>query len=33
MISNLQMIPIYVRDMVGAVEFYTGKFGWIKVQP
>ncbi len=25
MISNLQMIAIYVRDMARAVEFYQGR--------
>jgi lactoylglutathione lyase len=28
MISNLQMITIYVRDMNRAVEFYTEKLGF-----
>jgi catechol 2,3-dioxygenase-like lactoylglutathione lyase family enzyme len=31
MISNLQMITIYVRDMVRAVEFYIEKLGFEKV--
>jgi len=31
MISNLQMITIYVRDMASAVEFYTGKLGFAKL--
>lgn len=31
MISNLQMITIYVRDMARAVEFYTEKLGFVKI--
>ncbi len=31
MISNLQMITIYVRDMARAVEFYTDKLGFVKL--
>ena len=31
MISNLQMITIYVRDMTRAVEFYTQKLGFVKL--
>lgn len=31
MISNLQMITIYVSDMGRAVEFYTGKLGFVQV--
>jgi catechol 2,3-dioxygenase-like lactoylglutathione lyase family enzyme len=31
MISNLQMITIYVRDMTRAVEFYTEKLGFVKL--
>src|SRR5687768_16908323 len=31
MISNLQMITIYVRDMARAVEFYTEKLGFVKL--
>jgi len=31
MISNLQMITIYVSDMARAVEFYTVKLGFIQV--
>ena len=31
MISNLQMITIYVRGMRRAVEFYTEKLGFVKV--
>jgi len=31
MISNLQMITIYVRDMQRAIEFYTGKLGFVKL--
>ena len=31
MISNLQMITIYVSDMARAVEFYTEKLGFIQV--
>lgn len=31
MISNLQMITIYVRDMERAVDFYTEKLGFVKV--
>jgi catechol 2,3-dioxygenase-like lactoylglutathione lyase family enzyme len=31
MISNLQMITIYVRDMARSVEFYTEKLGFVKV--
>lgn len=31
MISNLQMITIYVRDMQRAVEFYTEKLGFVKL--
>ena len=31
MISNLQMITIYVSNMARAVEFYTHKLGFLKV--
>ena len=31
MISNLQMITIFVRDMQRAVEFYTEQLGFVKV--
>jgi len=31
MISNLQMITIYVREMRRAVEFYTEKLGLVKL--
>jgi len=31
MISNLQMITIYVRDMQRAVEFYTEKLGFVQL--
>ncbi|HLF74709.1 MAG TPA: VOC family protein [Anaerolineales bacterium] len=31
MISSLQMITTYVRDMARVVEFYTEKLGFIKV--
>ena len=31
MISNLQMITIYVRDMTRAVEFYTQKLGFVRL--
>jgi catechol 2,3-dioxygenase-like lactoylglutathione lyase family enzyme len=31
MISNLQMITIYVSDMARAVEFYTEKLGFVKL--
>lgn len=31
MVSNLQMITIYVRDMARAVEFYTEKLVFVKV--
>ncbi len=31
MISNLQMITIYVSDMPRAVEFYTQKLGFVQV--
>jgi len=31
MISNLQMITIYVREMRRAVEFYTEKLGFVKL--
>ena len=31
MISNLQMITIYVRDMDRAVKFYTEKLGFVQV--
>ena len=31
MISNLQMITIYVRNMASAVAFYTEKLGFVKV--
>jgi catechol 2,3-dioxygenase-like lactoylglutathione lyase family enzyme len=31
MISNLQMITIYVSDMTRAVEFYTEKLGFVKL--
>lgn len=31
MISNLQMITIYVSDMARALEFYTEKLGFVKV--
>lgn len=31
MISNLQMITIYVSDMARAVEFYTQKLGFVKL--
>ena len=31
MISNLQMITIYVRDMQRAIEFYTEKLGFVQV--
>jgi catechol 2,3-dioxygenase-like lactoylglutathione lyase family enzyme len=31
MISNLQMITIYVSDMARAVEFYSGKLGFVQV--
>jgi catechol 2,3-dioxygenase-like lactoylglutathione lyase family enzyme len=31
MISNLQMITIYVRDMQRAIDFYTGKLGFVKL--
>jgi len=31
MISNLQMITIYVRDMQRSVEFYTEKLGFVQL--
>lgn len=31
MISHLQMITIYVRDLERALEFYTGKLGFIRL--
>jgi catechol 2,3-dioxygenase-like lactoylglutathione lyase family enzyme len=31
MISNLQMITLYVRDMQRAVELYTEKLGFVKL--
>lgn len=31
MISNLQMITIYVSDMERSVDFYTQKLGFVKV--
>lgn len=31
MISNLQMITIYVSDMARAVEFYAKKLGFVKL--
>ena len=31
MISNLQMITIYVSDMARAVAFYTEKLGFVRV--
>ena len=31
MISNLQMITIYVSDVTRAVEFYTAKLGFVQV--
>lgn len=31
MISNLQMITIYVRDMARSLEFYTEKLGFVKL--
>lgn len=31
MISNLQMITIYVNDLERALEFYTGKLGFVKL--
>lgn len=31
MISNLQMITIYVSDVSRAVEFYTSKLGFVQV--
>ena len=31
MISNLQMITIYVRDMQRSVDFYTEKLGFVQL--
>lgn len=31
MISNLQMITIYVSDVARAVDFYTKKLGFVQV--
>ena len=31
MISNLQMITIYVRDMARSLKFYTEKLGFVKL--
>ena len=31
MISHLQMITIYVSDMDRSLEFYTNKFGFVKL--
>lgn len=31
MISNLQMITLYVSDLERALEFYTGKLGFVKL--
>jgi catechol 2,3-dioxygenase-like lactoylglutathione lyase family enzyme len=31
MISNLQMITIYVSDLERALEFYTNKLGFVKL--
>ncbi len=32
MISNSQMITIYVGDMARSVEFYTEKLGFVKAK-